>query len=325
MSAPVALITGVAGQDGGYLAERLLADGYAVWGLARHTDALAHVPAAVQVVVGDLRDSDAVRALLRRSEPTEVFNLGGLSSVAASWKDPEGTMAVNAVAACALIEACADLQDRLGRPVRVLQAASAEIFGEPAASPQDESTPIAPVSPYGESKAIAHRAIEQWRARGIHASSLILYNHESPRRPATFVTRKITAAAARIAATGEGELVLGNLSARRDWGWAPDYVAAMASATRHAEPGTYVIATGQTHSVQDFVRAAFQHAGVEDWERRVRSSPEFFVPADPTEQRGCADLARRQLGWAPTATFESIVAAMVDADRALIEKGSPLA
>ena len=317
----VALITGVGGQDGGYLAERLIQDGYAVWGLARDVDTVNDVPAGVRLVTGDLRDRPAIAQLLAQCAPSMVFNLGGQSSVAASWRDPEGTMAVNAHAATALLEECADLQERLGRQVAVVQAASAEIFGQPATSPQDEATPIAPVSPYGQSKAIAHAAVEHWRDRGLHASSLILYNHESPRRPASFVTRKITSTVARIAATGEGELVLGNLAARRDWGWAPEYVDAMLRAATRVEPDTYVIATGRTHAVEDFVRAAFEHAGVTGWSAHVRSDPEFFVPSDPTEQRGNAAKATDLLGWQPQMDFEDIVAAMVDADLARLTSG----
>lgn len=311
---PVALVTGVAGQDGGYLAERLLADGYAVHGLTRSGDDPTDLPPEVAIHRADLTDRSAVSALVAQIAPEEVYNLGGQSSVSASWKDPEGTFAVNATAVQGLLSDCLELQQRTGRPVRLVQASSAEIFGEPAYCPQDENTPIAPVSPYGRSKAAAHAAVLTARSAGLHASSLILYNHESPRRPTTFVTRKITAAVAAIAHHGAGELVLGNLAARRDWGWAPDYVEAMVRSARHTTPGTYVIATGVAHSVRDFVDAAFARVGITDWAAHVRVDPDLFVAVDPSEQRGSAEHAARTLGWRPRVPFADIVGRMVDAD-----------
>ncbi len=318
---PVALVTGVAGQDGGYLAERLLADGYAVHGLTRSGDDPIALPAEVVLHRGDLTDRSSVAALVALIAPDEVYNLGGQSSVSASWKDPEGTFAVNASAVEGLVGDCLRLQQRTGRPVRLVQASSAEIFGEPATCPQDEHTPIAPVSPYGLSKAAAHTAVLRARDAGLHASSLILYNHESPRRPTTFVTRKITAGVAAIAHHGSGELVLGNLAARRDWGWAPDYVEAMVRSARHTTPDTYVIATGVSHSVEDFVTAAFARVGITDWTARVRVDPGLFVAVDPSEQRGCAEHAARTLGWRPSVAFDEIVGRMVDADLQALADG----
>ena len=198
--------------------------------------------------------------------------------------------------------------------VRLVQASSAEIFGEAAHAPQTEDTAVTPVNPYGAAKAFAHLSARVFRQRDLHVSSAILYNHESPRRHPRFVTRKITSTAAAIARGDADELVLGNLDARRDWGWAPDYVDAMVRAARADEPGDYVVATGTAHSVRDFVGAAFAAAGIDDWERFVRQDAAFFRPADPTELVGDASRARAQLGWAPTVEFDEIVSRMVAAD-----------
>lgn len=309
---PTALVTGVAGQDGSYLAEELLAAGYRVHGLVRPGDGAA--PAGVVEHVGDLRDSQAMAALLLDVRPDHVHNLAGVSSVAASWEDPVATAEVNAVGALGLLEAAWRLQQASGRPVSFVQASSAEVFGDPASAPQDERTPVQPINPYGVSKAFAHQAVAVYRARGLRACSLILYNHESPRRPPTFVTRKITATAAAIAQGRADRLTLGNLEARRDWGWAPDYAHALRLAAEHPEPDDYVIATGVSHSVRDFVAAAFAHVGIADWEPLVATDPRFFRPADATELRGDAGRARRVLGWAPTLSLPQIVARMVDAD-----------
>ena len=242
---------------------------------------------------GDLTDVDATRALVLDLAPDEVYNLAALSSVAQSWEEPEAAARINSAGALGLLDAVASLAGR-GRPVRFVQASSAEIFGEPATSPQDESTPIAPVNPYGAAKAYVHAAVEVYRSSGLHATSLILYNHESPRRPTRFVTRKITSTVAAIARGDADGLVLGNLDARRDWGWAPDFVDAMVRAARADAADDYVIATGESHSVRDFVAAAFAHAGVTDWEPLVSSDPAFVRPADATELVGDASKARRR-------------------------------
>ena len=243
--------------------------------------------------------------------PQEVYNLAAISSVAQSWDEPDRTAHVNGLAAVALMESA-----RLAGDVRLVQASSAEIFGEPADSPQTEDTAIRPVNPYGAAKAFAHLSAGVFRQRDQHVSSAILYNHESPRRHERFVTRKITSTVAAIARGDADELVLGNLDARRDWGWAPDYVDAMVRAARADEPGDYVVATGRAHSVREFVAAAFAAAGVNDWEHLVRQDERFFRPADPTELVGDASRARDVLGWEPTVAFEEIVARMVAADLA---------
>ena len=305
-----ALVTGVGGQDGSYLAERLLAEGLEVHALTLASDGPpTYCPDAVVLHPGDLGDVEATRRLVLELAPTEVYNLAAISSVAQSWDDPVRTAWVNGHAAVALMESV-----RQVRGSRFVQASSAEVFGEPEESPQDESTPICPVNPYGAAKAYAHLSARVQRQRDQFVSSLVLYNHESPRRREQFVTRKITS---RVAAIARGEatgLVLGNLDARRDWGWAPDYVDAMVRAARSDVPADYVVATGTAHSVRELVAAAFAAAGVDDWEPLVRSDPALFRPADPTELVGDSSRIREELGWAPTVGFEELVARMVAAD-----------
>lgn len=316
-----ALVTGITGQDGGYLAERMIADGCAVHGLVRAGEDLDDLqrrsPEAV-LHEGELTDEDALARVLAESGADEVYHLAGISSVALSWKEPILTADVNALGTARLLELAWQHQQRRDRPVRFLHASSAEIFGSAAVAPQDEQTPVRPTSPYGAAKAFAHHLVGVYRERGMFAVSLLLYNHESDRRPDSFVTRKITQAAARIALGLQDELVLGNLEVQRDWGWAPDYVDAMMRALRHVRPDDYVIATGKAHSVADFVAAAFDRAGVPDWRRHVRVDEEFFRPADAGLQVGNAAKAQRELGWLPRVPFEELVGRMVDADLELL-------
>ena len=268
---PVALITGVRGQDGSYLAELLRARGFDVHGLVQPGEGRAPDADVATLHEVDLTDTAGVTALVAELSPDHLYNLAGLSS-------------------------------------------SAEMFGQPSRTPQDEGTPIAPVSPYGASKAFAHLLVGVQRGRGLHASSVILYNHESPRRPQHFVTRKITATVAAIAQGRADELRLGNLDARRDWGGAPDYVRAMFLAASHPTGDDYVLATGEAHSVRDFVSAAFARVGLTDWADRVVVDPAFFRPVDPFELVGDATKARTQLGWSPSVGFNELVARMVEAD-----------
>lgn len=317
---PVALVTGITGQDGGYLAERLVAEGWQVHGTTRPGEPvpehLHDLGAAVEVHELDLRDTDRVNGLLRSIEPTEVYNLAGISSVAQSWLEPVLTAQVNGVAVVGLLEGVRSVQESAGRQVRVLQASSAEIFAASTDVPQTERTSIAPRSPYGASKAFAHHLCQLFRDVGVHASTVVLYNHESPRRPETFVTRKITRTVAAIADGRASELVLGNIGSRRDWGWAPEYVDAMVRAVRHDEPDDFVIATGVAHSVADFVAAAFARVGIDDWRPHVRTDAAFARQVDPIELVGDASKAELVLGWRPEVAFGEIVGRMVDADRA---------
>ncbi len=318
-----AFVTGVNGQDGTYLVRRLVGEGVVVHGMVtphEDTDPLAHgLPAEVALHRCDLRDAKNLAELVAHVVPDELYNLGGISSVAFSWDQPVLTGLISGLGAVALFEAARRVQDRTGLPVRVVQASSAEMFGVPDRTPQDEGTPLRPVSPYGAAKTYAHVMAAVYRARGVHVATCVFYNHESPLRPETFVTRKITAGAARIAAAGGGTLAMGNLDARRDWGWAPDYVDALVAAARHDTAEDFVIATGKSHSVAEFVAAAFARVGILDWRPYVIVDPQFFRPIDPGEMVGNASKARRLLGWAPTVTFEEMVGRMVDHDVALIE------
>lgn len=316
-----AFVTGASGQDGSYLIERLLADGVEVHALAQPDDPAAAAP-GVEMHSGDLLDLEKTRQLVVDLAPDEVYNLAGLSSVARSWDEPDLTGQVNGLAAVALMESARLAQEKSGRPVRFVQASSAEIFGEADRSPQDESTPIRPVNPYGVAKAYAHLAVDVYRRRELHAVSTILYNHESPRRPVQFVTRKITASVAAIARGRATTIALGNLDARRDWGWAPDYVDALVLAARADEARDYVVATGVAYSVRDFVAAAFARAGIDDWEAHVVIDPAFVRPADATELVGDSSRARHHLGWTPTVGFEELVGRMVDRDLELIDDQS---
>jgi GDPmannose 4,6-dehydratase len=312
-SPQVVLVTGVTGQDGSYLAERLVAEGHEVHGLVFRSDE-SDVVDGVTTHPGDLREFEELHALVRDVAPDVVFNLAGISSVAASWDQPVLTAQTTGVAAVALLDACWSEQERRGQQVRFLQASSAEIFGQADLSPQDESTPVRPMNPYGAAKAFAHHGTRVYRERGLHASSVILFNHESPRRPPSFVTRKITSGIAALARGDQEVLALGNLDARRDWGWAPDYVDAMIRAVRHTTADDYVVATGEAHSVEEFVEAAFVHAGISDWAPLVTQDARFMRPVDATILCGDASHAQTALGWRPTLTFPEIVGRMVDAD-----------
>lgn len=321
---PRAFITGITGQDGGYLAEQLQAEGVEVHGMVRADggdavrDLLSRAPGVV-LHQGDLGDSDRLGELVADIRPDEIYNLAAISSVAYSWQEPVLTARLSGVAAAAIFEAAWRLQETTSRRVACLQPSSAEIFGHAAVSPQDESTPVRPVSPYGAAKAFAHHMAGVYRGRGLHVATCILFNHESPRRPLVFVTRKITAAAARISVEGSGVICLGNLEARRDWGWAPNYVDAMVRAVRYETAGNYVVATGETHSVADFAQAALRRAGLGDrWRDHIEADPEFLRPAEAPTLVGDAGKAQRELGWAPTVRFEEVVGRMVDHDMELL-------
>jgi GDPmannose 4,6-dehydratase len=316
------LVTGATGQDGTLLVRRLVAEGAEVHGVTLSGDrqGVWAKPelAAVELHVADLADEERVRAVVAEVSPDEIVNLAGQTSVAASWADPVGTIRATGLGAVTVFDAAFALQESRGSAVRVLQASSAEIFGSAQDVPQTELTPLRPVSPYGAAKALAHEMAAIYRSRGLFVGTCILYNHESPLRPDTFVTRKITAGAARIAVHGGEPLRLGNLDAVRDWGWAEDYVDAMVRVLRHDGADDFVVATGSTHTVGDFVRAAFARAGIEDWESRVQIDPAFVRPVDASIQVGDASKAARELGWRPTVAFEEVVGRMVDHDLRLV-------
>jgi GDPmannose 4,6-dehydratase len=310
-----ALVTGVGGQDGSYLAELLLERGYEVFGIARGDPAdypaLAGIIDRVEIVEADLLDQDSLGRVLRGSQVTEVYNLASPSFVPRSWDDPVLTAEFAAVGVTSLLEAIRSVD--IG--IRVYQASSSEIFGEPRETPQNELTPLAPVTPYGVAKAYGHFIVASYRRRyGLHGSCGILYNHESPRRPLDFLPRKVARAAAAISLGLEHELALGDLDARRDWGFAGDYVRAMYLMVQADEPGDYVVASGASHSVRELVACAFAHVGLV-WEQHVRS--------DPALKRGAAELhdlvgdaarARERLGWTPEVGFEQLVELLVDAE-----------
>lgn len=302
---PIAFITGATGQDGTYLARKLLAEGFEVHGLVRPGSASTVEP-GVTVHTADVRDSETLTGLIADLRPQELYHLAGQTSVGASWEDPAGTVRVTGEPAATILAALASSSP----DTHFVNASSAEIFGI-AAAPQNEATPISPVSPYGAAKALGHFLAASFRARGLHASSMILYNHESPLRSERFVTGKIAATVARIHAGLQQEMFLGDLSVERDWGWAPDYVDAMRLAARQGEPDDYVVGTGVSHSIRDFVAAAFNEIGVTEWEALVHTDPGLVRPADPATQRADSTKAREVLGWAPTREFGDIVAAMV--------------
>ena len=308
-----ALVTGIGGQDGSFLAELLLEHGYEVYGTVRDQAAdypnLDHVRDEITLVVADLLDQSSLMEMLEAHAPDEVYNLAAPSFVPLSWEEPVRTAEFAAVGATAMLDAI-----RLTRPeTRFYQASSSEIFGEPRETPQNERTPLSPVTPYGVAKAYAHFIVGSYRRRyGLYACSGILYNHESPRRPLEFVPRKVAHGAARIALGLDRELVLGDLDARRDWGYARDYVRAMWLMLQQDEPGDYVIASGVPHSVRDLVAVAFERVGL-DWQEHVR--------VDESLKRGTAELhdlvgdasqAREQLGWAPSVGFEQLVQLLTD-------------
>lgn len=315
-----AFITGITGQDGSYLAELLLAEGYHVTGLVRRTSApamarLAHlIPNPDLVFIpGDMTDGESLRLALRDARPSEIYNLAAMSFVGASWAQPVLTFEVNTLGLVRLLDAV-----RAECPTaRVYQASSSEQFGMVRETPQSESTPFNPRSPYGCSKAAAHYVAVNYReSYGLHVSCGILFNHESERRGPEFVTRKIAMGVAAITRGEADHLSLGNLDAGRDWGFAGDYVRAMYLMLQQDEPHDYVIATGTTHTVRDFCRLAFAAAGIGDWERHVRVDPAFIRPAEVPTLCGRATRAMARLQWMPTLSFEGLVTTMVQAELA---------
>lgn len=320
-----ALVTGITGQDGSYLAELLLDEGYAVHGLARRsstprTERIAHLLDRIVLEPGDLTDLSSLVDVLARVRPHEVYNLAAQSSVAVSWAEPILTGDVTGLGAVRMLEAI-----RLVDPaIRFFQASSSEMFGRVLQTPQRESTPLYPRCPYGVAKVYAHWATVNYReSHGLFACSGILFNHESPRRGLEFVTRKISHGVARIKLGLDTELRLGNLNANRDWGHSADFVRAMWLALQHDEPGDYVVGTGEKHSVEEFVEIAFDHVGL-DWREHVVVDPCQYHPAEVDVLLADAGKARRVLGWTPRISFAELVCEMVAADLARLGAGAVL-
>lgn len=321
MNGKKTLITGITGQDGSYLAELLLEKGYEVIGLVRRSstpnhERIRHLNGKITLVSGDLLDPTSLVQLLKEHRPQEVYNLAAQSFVAASFTQPVYTAEVTALGVTRLLDAVRAVDPG----IRFYQASSSEIFGKAEAVPQKETTPFHPRSPYGVAKAYGHWITVNYReAYGLYACSGILFNHESPRRGLEFVTRKISHGAAKIKLGLAKELRLGNLEARRDWGYAGDYVRAMWLMLQQNQPEDYVIATGKEHSVREFAELAFRHLGL-NWKDHIVVDPQFLRPAEVDHLVGDASKARKVLGWQPTVSFEELVKMMVDADLELLKK-----
>ena len=320
-----ALITGITGQDGSYLAELLLEKGYRVVGMTRRTstevhERIEHIVDSVEIVSGDLLDQTSMTAIVTDVRPDEFYNLAAQSFVPTSWSQPVLTGEFTALGVTRALEAIRHCE----RPVRFYQASSSEMFGKVVEVPQTETTPFYPRSPYGVAKVYGHWITVNYReSYGIYACSGILFNHESARRGKEFVTRKITDGVARIKLGLADKLALGNLDAQRDWGYAGDYVRAMWMMLQADEPDDYVVATGRTHSVRDFVRIAFGVAGLGSYEPYVVIDPRFVRPAEVDMLIGDASKARRKLGWVPEVTFEQLVETMVKADLDRLAERAP--
>jgi GDPmannose 4,6-dehydratase len=330
-----ALITGITGQDGSYLSELLLAKGYEVHGIIRRTSTIntdrldhmyqdPHLPATKLFLhYGDLTDGTTLGRILEAVRPHEVFNLGAQSHVRVSFDSPEYTVDAVGMGTLRLLEALRDYQQRNEREIRFYQAGSSEMYGLVQAVPQNEDTPFYPRSPYACAKVYAHwQTINYRESYGLFACNGILFNHESPRRGETFVTRKITRAIARIVASQQKKLYLGNLDSKRDWGYAKDYVEAMWLMLQQEKPDDYVISTGETHSVREFLEEAFAYVNLK-WDDYVEIDPRYFRPAEVDLLLGDSTKAKQKLGWEPKVTFKALVELMVDADLAALGLPNP--
>src|ERR1700712_2013854 len=324
MTQKSALITGITGQDGSYLAELLLDEGYVVHGMVRRAstekfDRIEHLRERITFHQGDLLDQRSLVDAIRASKPDEIYNLAAMSFVATSWIQPTLTADFTGVGVTRMLEAMREAAPES----RFYQASSSEMFGKVLEIPQTEDTPFYPRSPYGVAKVYGHHITVNYREPyDLYATPGILFTDESPRRGLEFVTRKVTHAVAAIKLGLQDELVLGNLDAERDWGYAKDYVEAMWLMLQQAAPGDYVIATNETHSVRELVEVAFAHAGL-DPEQYIRQDPRFMRPAEVDQLIGDYSKAERELGWRPETTFADLVKLMVDADIALLESGVP--
>ncbi len=324
VTARSALITGITGQDGSYLAELLLQKGYRVSGLVRRLSSpnmshLAGIQDRIEILDGDLMDQHSLNEAVRRSAPTEVYNLAAQSFVGTSFTQPVLTGEITGLGVLRLLDAV-----RAEAPsARFYQASSSEMFGQVDREPQDESTPFHPRSPYGVAKVYGYWACVNYReAYSMYISNGITFNHESTRRGLEFVTRKVSDGVARIAAGQTDAITLGNLDAKRDWGYAPDYVELMWRILQHTAPGEFVGATGESHTVREFVQEAFTVAGIDDWEKHLRLDPKLNRPAEVYNLRGDATKAKRVLGWEPRTRFKELVRIMVEADMERVKRAS---
>lgn len=320
MAGRIALITGITGQDGSYLAEFLLEKGYEVAGTVRRSSTenfsrIEHIRDRIQLEQADLLDQYSLLEVLKKVEPHEVYNLAAMSFVPTSWSQPVLTTEFDAVGVTRILEAI-----RLANPkIRFYQASSSEMFGKVREVPQKETTPFHPRSPYGVAKVYGHYITVNYReSYDLFACSGILFNHESPRRGLEFVTRKVTDGVARVKLGLADELRLGNLDARRDWGFAGDYVKAMWLMLQQDQADDYVVATGEQHTVQELVEIAFDHVGLE-WQKYVKQDPAFYRPAEVDTLLGDSTRARDELGWVPETSFKQLVEMMVDADLAALD------
>jgi GDPmannose 4,6-dehydratase len=319
-----ALITGITGQDGSYLAELLLEKGYEVHGMVRRSSGeanqrLSHIRDSIILHTGDLLDQRSMTDVIREAQPSEIYNLAAMSYVAASWNQPVLTAEFTGTGVTRILESMREAAPE----ARFYQASSSEMFGKVLEVPQTEATPFYPRSPYGVAKVYGHFITVNYReSYDLFACSGILFNHESPRRGLEFVTRKVTHAVAAIKLGMQDELLLGNMDAERDWGYAKDYVEAMYLMLQQDEPDDYVIATNETHTVRELVDVAFAHVGLDPGDY-VKQDPRFMRPAEVDQLIGSYDKAQAQLGWTPTTRFEELVKLMVDSDIELLESGVP--
>ncbi len=317
---PRALITGITGQDGQHLAKFLKSKGYDVYGLVAgqanpKIDGIQERLPYVEPLSGDLRDLTSLIAAVEQAQPDEVYNLGAISFVALSFKQPELTAEITGLGVLRVLEAIRIVGGMQNNPIRFYQASSSEMFGKVREVPQNEKTPFHPRSPYGVAKVFGHYTTTNYReAYGLFACSGILFNHEGPLRGPEFVTRKISKAVARIKLGLQEKVAFGDLSTERDWGYAPEYVEAMWLMLQQPEPDDYVIATGETHSGQEFLERAFEHAGIDDWRPYVEFDERNLRPAEVNQLIGDASKAKSKLGWESKVRFEELVRIMVDSD-----------
>jgi GDPmannose 4,6-dehydratase len=315
-----ALITGINGMDGSYLADLLLTKGYEVYGMERRSSSknrtnTSHLEGKIIFINGDLSDQNSLLRVIKESDPDEVYNLGSQSFVGESWNTPEQTSDVTGLGVLRVLEAIREY----GKPIKFYQASTSEMFGKMVENPANENTPFYPRSPYGVAKLYGHWMTKNYReSYDMFNVSGILFNHESERRGIEFVTRKITDGVARISLGIENHIMLGNLDSKRDWGYAPDYVECIWLMMQQDTPEDYVIATGESHSIREFLDIAFNCVGIEDWSKHVKQDPRFMRPAEIDVLCGDSTKAREKLGWSPRTSFEEMVSRMVKNDRKLL-------